>query len=159
MAVGSITRAKAMTSDVSHTAVAPAVSTTKMLINASTIATIATISDFVAFLTVPPVRAVNWLPTDGTAHRTFDLDTEQLELARRCCEPVGVAHHSTSIKKNDKRIIAVEQIVDLIKEVLNLPVKFLPKCHGSEFPLRNLRALCRDHGWTGPLHPPLAIRA
>jgi hypothetical protein len=156
MAVGSITRAKAMTSDVSHTAVAPAVSTTKMLINASTIATIA---DFVAFLTVPPVRVVNWLPTDGTAHRTFDLDTEQLELARRRCESVGVAHHSTSVKKNDKRIIAVEQLVDLIKEVLNLPVKFLPKRHGSAFPLRNLRALCRGHGWTGPLHPPRAIRA
>jgi hypothetical protein len=97
------------------------------------------------------------LPTDGTAHRTFDLDTEQLELARRCCEPVGVAHQSASIEKDDECILAVEQIVDLIKEILDISAKFVSKCHGSEFSLRNLRALCRSRGW--PLHGPLAIRA
>ena len=72
---------------------------------------------------------------------------------------MGVAHHSTSIEQNDKRIIAVEQTVDLSKEVLDLSAKLVAKCHGSEFPLRNLRALGRSRGWNGPMHGPLTMRA
>jgi hypothetical protein len=51
---------------------------------------------------------------------------------------VGVAHHSTSIEKNDERIFAVEQSVDLIKHITDMSAKCVPKCHGSEFLLRNL---------------------
>jgi hypothetical protein len=55
---------------------------------------------------------------------------------------MGVAHHSTSIEENDERILAVEQSVNLIKEITDMGAKCVPKCHGSEFPLRNLRARC-----------------
>lgn len=79
--------------------------------------------------------------TDGVAHRAFNLDTDQLELARRCGEPVRVAHHSTSIEKDDERILAVEQVVDLLEDILNISAKFVPKRHGSELPGRKLRAL------------------
>jgi hypothetical protein len=51
-----------------------------------------------------------------------------------------------SIEQDDERIVTVEQMVDLIKEILDILAKPVPKCHGSEFPLRNLRALCRGPG-------------
>ena len=54
---------------------------------------------------------------------------------------MGVTHHSTPIEKNDERVLVVQQIVDLIKDILDISAKCVPKCHGSEFPLRNLRAL------------------
>jgi hypothetical protein len=93
--------------------------------------TIATVSDVVAFVTVPPVPPVGCLPTDGTANRTFDLNIEQLELAWRCCESVGVADQSTSIEKDDHRVLVVEQSVDLFKEIVDISAKSVSKCHGQ----------------------------
>jgi hypothetical protein len=54
---------------------------------------------------------------------------------------VGVAHHSTSVEKNDERILAVEQVVDLLEDILNISAKFVSKRHGSELPGRKLRVL------------------
>jgi hypothetical protein len=51
---------------------------------------------------------------------------------------MGVTHHSTSIEEDDERVLVVEQVVDLIKDILDIAAKRVPKCHGSEFPLRNL---------------------
>jgi hypothetical protein len=78
------------------------------------------------------------LCTDGVAHGAFKLDAEQLKLARRGSEPVGVAHDSTSVEKNDERIFAIEQSVDLIKQITDMSAKCVPKCHNLEFLLRNL---------------------
>jgi hypothetical protein len=59
---------------------------------------------------------------------------------------MGVAHHSTSIEQDDERVLAVEQIVDLIKDILDIADECVPKCHGSEFSLRNLGARRTGHG-------------
>ena len=67
--------------------------------------------------------------TDGGAHGAFNLDAEQLELARRRCEPVGVAHHSTAIEEYDERVVAIEQIVDCLKDILNISSACIPKGH------------------------------
>ena len=72
---------------------------------------------------------------------------------------MGVIHHSTSIEKNDERVLVVQQIVDLIEDILDISAKCVPKRHSSEFPLRNLRARRSGHGWFPPLHGPLATRA
>jgi hypothetical protein len=56
-----------------------------------------------------------------------------------------------AIEKNDERVLAVQQIVDLIKDILDITATCVPKCHGSEFPLRNLRARRSGHGRSPPL--------
>jgi len=43
---------------------------------------------------------------------------------------VGVAHHSTSIEEYDERVVAIEQIVDLLKDILNISTACIPKGHG-----------------------------
>lgn len=72
---------------------------------------------------------------------------------------MGVTHHLTSIEKNDERVLAVQQIVDLIKDILDISATCISKCHGSEVPLRNLRGRRSGHGWFPPLHGSLATRA
>jgi hypothetical protein len=73
--------------------------------------------------------------SDGTAHGTFDLDSQQLELTWRCREPMGVTHHAISVEQHDQCILAVEQSVDLIKDIGDMSATCVPKCHGSAFPL------------------------
>jgi hypothetical protein len=126
-----------------------------MLMNASTIATI---SDCVAFFTIPRLPSVGWL-SDGAPYRSFDLFTEQLELTRRGCEPVAVAHHSTSVDEDDERVLAVEQSVDLIEEINDVCAEGFPKCHGSEFSVRNLSNLWRGARLFRSAHGVLATRA
>jgi hypothetical protein len=42
---------------------------------------------------------------------------------------VGVAHHSTAIKKYDQRVVAIEQIVDHLEDILNVSTTCIPKGH------------------------------
>jgi hypothetical protein len=50
-------------------------------------------------------------------------------LARGRCEAVGVAHHSTAIEEYDERIVAIEQIVDLLIDIVNISTACIPKGH------------------------------
>jgi hypothetical protein len=43
---------------------------------------------------------------------------------------VDVAHHSTAIEEYDERVVAIEQIVDLRKDILNISTACIPKGHG-----------------------------
>jgi hypothetical protein len=43
---------------------------------------------------------------------------------------VGVAHHSTTIEEYDERVVAIEQIVELLKDILNISTAGIPKGHG-----------------------------
>jgi len=42
---------------------------------------------------------------------------------------VGVAHHSTAIEEYDERVVAIEQIVDLLEDILNISAAYIPKGH------------------------------
>jgi hypothetical protein len=80
-------------------------------------------------------------------------------LARRCRESIDATEQSTSIEKDDERVLVVDQIVDLTEDILDVPAKCVPKSHSSECPLRDLCARRRGHGGLLPLHGPLATFA
>jgi hypothetical protein len=43
---------------------------------------------------------------------------------------VGVAHHSTAIEEYYERVVAIEQIVDFLEDILNISTACIPKGHG-----------------------------
>jgi hypothetical protein len=58
---------------------------------------------------------------------------------------VRVAHHATSIEEHDERVVAIEQNVDLLNNILNISAEYVSKGHGSALSRRNLRPLRRVH--------------
>jgi hypothetical protein len=42
---------------------------------------------------------------------------------------VGVAHHSTAVEEYDERVVAIEQIVDLLEDILDISTAHIPQRH------------------------------
>jgi hypothetical protein len=42
---------------------------------------------------------------------------------------VGVAHHSAAIEQDDERVVAIEQIVDFLEDILNISTACMSKGH------------------------------
>jgi hypothetical protein len=76
---------------------------------------------------VPPVR---WcLSADDVSDSPFDFNGQQFELTRGHSESLGVAHHSTTVEENDKGVLAIEQVIDLLLNAVNVTAEHPPKSH------------------------------
>mgnify|MGYP003580006066 CR=1 FL=1 len=126
--MGSITRPSTLSSSVNHTAVIPAAMTTQRLTKASRMATTVT---FDAVFTIPSILSSKcWLCADDVAHGSFKLHAEELELTRRCAEPLRVAHHPAAVEQQQETVLAVQQGIDLFVDTPCITTERLSKCHG-----------------------------
>jgi len=70
------------------------------------------------------------LCADDVAHGSFKLHAEELELTRRCAEPLCVAHHPAAVEQQQEAVVAVQQGIDLFVDTPCVTSERLSKCHG-----------------------------
>ena len=70
------------------------------------------------FMCPPSAGAFRRLTSQCRSQRAFELDAEQLELARRDFEPVRVRDDTGAVEQSDDGVFAIEQRVDLFVDLL-----------------------------------------
>ena len=126
--MGSITRPVTLSSSVNHPAVIPAAMTTQRLTKVSRMAT--TVIFEAVFTILSILSSKSWLCADDVAHGSFKLYAEELELTRRCAEPLCVAHHPAAVEQQQEAVLAVQQGIDLFVDTPCVTSERLSKCHG-----------------------------
>jgi len=72
------------------------------------------------------------MAADYVSDGPFDFNGQQLELTRGYSESLGVAHHSTTVEEYDKAVLAIEQVIDLLLNAVNVSAEHPAKSHGRD---------------------------
>ena len=71
--------------------------------------------------TIPPfLCTVRWRAADGGAESALELDAEQLELACRYAEALGVAHYAATVEQRQDAVLSIQQRVNQFVNPLHI---------------------------------------